>query len=54
MPIYEHSYQTWEGERRGPLLRWLAIPKFAYMEFFKIRVFIGLFDYRLDSPALYR
>lgn len=42
MPIYEHGYQTWEGERRGPFLRWLAIPKFAYLEFFKLRVFIGL------------
>lgn len=43
MPVYNHSYQTWTGERRGPLFRWLAIPKFTYMEFMNNRLFIWLF-----------
>ena len=42
MPVYEHSYQTWTGERRSALFRWLAIPKFTYLEFFKVRIFVGL------------
>lgn len=43
MPVYDYTYKTWEGERRGPFYRWLAIPKFAYMEFFKRRMFVWLF-----------
>ncbi len=43
MPVYDLSYKTWEGERRGPLWRWLAIPKFAYMEFINRRAFIAFF-----------
>lgn len=42
MPVYDHAYKTWEGTRRGPFFRWLAIPKFAYMEFFKQRMFVWL------------
>ncbi len=43
MPVYDLSYKTWEGERRGPLWRWLSIPKFAYMEFVNRRAFISFF-----------
>lgn len=43
MPVYDYTYKTWEGVRRGPFFRWMAIPKFTYMEFFHGRVFIGLF-----------
>ncbi|HOE97116.1 MAG TPA: ABC transporter permease subunit [Candidatus Sumerlaeota bacterium] len=32
MPVYDLGYRVWEGKRRGPLLRWLAIPRFAYMD----------------------
>ena len=32
MPVYDLGYRTWDGVRRGPLFRWLAIPKFTYME----------------------
>lgn len=42
MPVYDYSYKTWEGERRGPLFRWLAIPKFTYMEMMKLRLFVSL------------
>jgi ABC-type transport system involved in multi-copper enzyme maturation permease subunit len=35
MPVYDYSYKVWEGRRRGALLRWLAIPKFAYLELYK-------------------
>lgn len=44
MPIYDYTYQTWKGERRGPLFRWMAIPKFTIMEFFGNRLFIWLFS----------
>lgn len=42
MPVYDLSYQTWDGHRRGPFFRWLAIPRFTYMEFFGNRMFIWL------------
>lgn len=42
MPVYDYSYKTWEGERRGPLFRWLAIPKFTYMEFCGRKFFVWL------------
>ena len=43
MPVYDYSYRTWQGTRSGPLLRWLAIPKYTYMGLFGKRVFIWLF-----------
>jgi ABC-type transport system involved in multi-copper enzyme maturation permease subunit len=43
MPVFDYSYQTWRGERSGPLLRWLAIPKYTYMAFFGKKAFIWLF-----------
>ncbi|MCH8333465.1 hypothetical protein IIC65_05980 [Candidatus Sumerlaeota bacterium] len=43
MPVYELGYRTWEGERRGPLFRWLTIPRFAYMDFVTQRSFLSLF-----------
>lgn len=42
MPVYDYTYKTWTGVRRGPLFRWLAIPKFTYMDYTKNRIFIGL------------
>lgn len=44
MPIYDYTYQTWNGKRLGPLDRWLAIPKFTFMEYFGNRTFIWLFS----------
>jgi ABC-type transport system involved in multi-copper enzyme maturation permease subunit len=43
MPVYDYTYQTWEGERRGAFLRWLAMPRFTYMDLFKKRQVIVLF-----------
>jgi ABC-type transport system involved in multi-copper enzyme maturation permease subunit len=43
MPVYDYTYQTWEGQRRGALLRWLAMPRFTYMDLFKKRQVIILF-----------
>lgn len=42
MAVFDYTYQTWTGARRGPMWRWLAIPKFAFMEFFSRRIFIWL------------
>jgi ABC-type transport system involved in multi-copper enzyme maturation permease subunit len=42
MPVYDYSYKVWQGRRLGPLFRWLAIPKFAYMELVKLRWFTSL------------
>lgn len=44
MPIYDYTYQTWKGKRLGPLDRWLAIPKFTFMDYFGNRTFIWLFS----------
>lgn len=44
MPIYDYTYQSWKGVRRGPFFRWMAIPKFTVMEFFGNRTFIWLFS----------
>jgi ABC-type transport system involved in multi-copper enzyme maturation permease subunit len=38
MTVYDYRYKAWEGQRRGPLWRWLAIPHFAYMDLFKTRL----------------
>ncbi|HNY26551.1 MAG TPA: hypothetical protein PLA90_10835 [Candidatus Sumerlaeota bacterium] len=43
MPVYDYTYQTWKGERRGAFLRWLAMPRFTYMDLFKKRQVIILF-----------
>jgi ABC-type transport system involved in multi-copper enzyme maturation permease subunit len=43
MPVYDYTYQTFEGTRRGALARWVTIPRFTYMEFFAKRQFIVLF-----------
>ncbi len=43
MPVYDYTYQTWEGQRRGAFLRWLAMPRFTYMDLFKKRQVIILF-----------
>lgn len=43
MPVYDYSYRTWQGERSGPMLRWLAIPKYTYMGLFGKRVFMWIF-----------
>ncbi len=43
MPVYDYTYQTWEGQRRGAFLRWLAMPRFTYLDLFKKRQVIVLF-----------
>lgn len=43
MPVYDYSYQTYDGPRQSALLRWLAIPKFTYLECFEKRVFLQFF-----------
>ncbi len=43
MPVHDMSYRAWEGKCRGPLRRWLAIPKFAFMEAVSRRLVIWLF-----------
>ena len=43
MPVYDYTYRSWEGARRGPLFRWLAIVRFAYLDFFSKRLFIWMF-----------
>jgi hypothetical protein len=43
MPVYDYRYKIWEGHRRGPLFRWLAIPKYYLADFFNHRLFITLF-----------
>lgn len=42
MPIYDYTYQTWKGERRGAIYRWLAIPKFTYLDYLGNRAFVSL------------
>ena len=43
MPVHDMSYRAWEGKRRGPVRRWLAIPKFTFMEAVSRRLVILLF-----------
>lgn len=43
MPVYDYTYQTFKGARRGPLFRWLTLPKFTLLDFFSKRMFIWLF-----------
>ena len=58
MPVYDYTYHTWKGVRRGPLFRWAAIPKFAYMEFLRKRFFVwlltlGCFQFILRLAYIY-
>ncbi len=41
--VYDLSYQTYTGPRRGPVHRWLAIARFAWVEMLSRRVFAILF-----------
>jgi ABC-2 type transport system permease protein len=43
MPVYDYTYKTWEGKRGGALSRWLAIPKFTYLDFIGKKLFIWAF-----------
>lgn len=43
MPVYDYTYKTWEGQRRGAMFRWLAIPKFTYLDFLGKKLFIWAF-----------
>jgi len=43
MPVYDYSYQTYDGQRQSALWRWLAIPKFTYLECFEKRAFLQFF-----------
>ena len=43
MPVYDYSYRTWQGERSGPMLRWLAIPKYTFMQLLSKRMFLWIF-----------
>ncbi len=45
MPIYDYRYKTWEGQRLGGWARWMAIPKFVYLDMFSKRMFIWLFAF---------
>lgn len=43
MPVYDYTYKTWEGTRRSGWTRWMAIPKFTWMDMFSKKMFIWLF-----------
>ncbi|MBN1868415.1 hypothetical protein JW916_14105 [Candidatus Sumerlaeota bacterium] len=43
MPVYDYTYKTFEGARRGAIARWATIPRYTYMEVFSKRAFVWLF-----------
>jgi ABC-2 type transport system permease protein len=43
MAVYEHSYKPYEGALTSEWSRFLVIPRYAYQDIFKSRIFAGLF-----------
>ncbi|MCI0336038.1 MAG: hypothetical protein L0226_00530 [Acidobacteria bacterium] len=43
MAVYEHSYKPYEGTLTSAWSRFLVIPRYAYQDLFKYKLFIALF-----------
>jgi ABC-2 type transport system permease protein len=53
MAVYDHSYKPYEGALTPAWSRFLVIPRYAYQDLFKYKLFITLFVLCFVSPLVF-
>lgn len=53
MAVYEHHYKPYEGKLTPTRSRFLVIPRYAYQDLFKHKLFIGLYVVCFVCPLIY-
>ncbi len=53
MAVYEHNYKPYEGALTSAWRRFLVIPRYAYQDLFKYKIFIALFVLCFVCPLVY-
>ncbi len=53
MAVYEHHYKPYEGVLTPAWSRFLVIPRYAYQDLFKYKLFIALFVLCFVCPLIY-
>jgi ABC-2 type transport system permease protein len=52
MAVYEHSYKPYEGQLTPAWSRFLILPRYAYQDLFKYKLFIALFVLCFVPPLI--
>jgi ABC-2 type transport system permease protein len=53
MAVYEHTYKPYEGKMTPAWSRFLILPRYAYQDLFKYKLFIALFVLCYVCPLVY-
>ncbi len=53
MAVYEHSYKPYEGELTSARTRFLVLPRYAYQDLFKYKLFTALFVASYVAPLIF-
>jgi len=53
MAVYEHTYKPYEGELTPAWSRFLVLPRYAYQDLFKYKLFTALFVLCYVCPLIY-
>ncbi|MGH9936777.1 MAG: hypothetical protein ACREAM_11060, partial [Blastocatellia bacterium] len=53
MAVYEHTYKPYEGKLTPAWARFLVLPRYAYQDLFKYKLFTGLFVLCYVCPLIY-
>jgi ABC-2 type transport system permease protein len=53
MAVYEHTYKPYEGRLTPAWSRFLVLPRYAYQDLFKYKLFTALFVLCYVSPLIY-
>src|SRR5215470_4578961 len=53
MAVYEHTYKPYEGELTAAWSRFLVLPRYAYQDLFKYKLFTALFVLCYVCPLIY-
>jgi ABC-2 type transport system permease protein len=53
MAVYEHTYKPYEGKLTPAWSRFLVLPRYAYQDLFKYRLFTALFVLCYVCPLIY-
>ncbi|HEY6402636.1 MAG TPA: hypothetical protein VI479_14565, partial [Blastocatellia bacterium] len=53
MAVYEHTYKPYEGKLTPAWSRFLVLPRYAYQDLFKYKLFTALFVLCYVCPLIY-
>src|SRR5215475_11757107 len=53
MAVYEHTYKPYEGKITPAWSRFLVLPRYAYQDLFKYKLFTALFVLCFVCPLVY-